>query len=301
MNYKYFVVSIEIVSPISTPLLADTIWGHICWGIKYYESEESLKKFLKTYETKTPELIISDAFFKNSLPVPMLTPFISEKLTKEQMKELKSKKKLKYISKDIFLTGNKISINSLKPIDFKIIKTERLKNTINRLTNTTRENGGLYEVEEIWFKDKDNVFEIYVISYLDKKEIFKYFNYGFSIGFGKDASTGKGIINVIDVKEINFPQSGKRAMALANFVPSEQDNIRDLYAEVFTKYGKLGGEFAINSNPFKKPIVMFKTGATFSLEEKKFFVGTLLSDIHKNPDIKHYAFAPIIYFEEEVV
>ncbi len=299
MNYKYFVVSIEIVSPISTPLLADTIWGHICWGIKYYESEESLKKFLKTYETKTPKLIISDAFFKNSLPAPMLTPLISEKLTKEQLKELKSKKRIKYIPKDTFLTDNKISINSLKLTDFNIIKTERLRNTINRLTNTTRENGGLYEVEEIWFKDK--VFEIYVISYLDKKEIFKYFDYGLSIGFGKDASTGKGIINVIDVKEINLPQSGNRVMALANFVPSEQDKVKDLYADVFTKYGKLGGEFAVNSNPFKKPIVMFKTGATFSLEEKKFFVGTLLSNIHKNLEIKHYAFAPLIYFDEEVI
>ncbi len=298
-GYKYYILKIKLLSPISTPLQADTIWGHICWGIKYHEGEKSLNSFIREYESETPPLIISDGFYENSLPCPKLTPYISESLTIEQMKKLKSKKSIKFIPRNLLLS-QKLSVLNLEPIPIKSAEIVRLRNTIDRILGSTATDGGLFEELETWY-EKGTIFDIYVLTNLRKDEALKLFKYGFSIGYGKDATTGKGVIEISSINDVSdIPLSGNRIMALASFVPSEKDSIENLYADIFTKYGKLGGDYAVNKNPFKKPIIMFKTGATFNLKEKKFWVGSLLSDVHKDPQIRHYAFAPLIYFNEEV-
>ncbi len=297
-DYRYFKVKIEILSPIGTPLLGDTIWGHICWGIRYYKSESALKEFLQKYNSENPPLIISDGFFENTLPVPLLTPYISENLNIKRLNDLKKRKKIKYIPADLIFKERNISIFKLQEIPVKKFENVRLRNTIDRLRGTTKEEGGLFEDHEIWY-ERGAKFDIYVLSTLKKEKVYELFCNAFSLGYGKDITTGKGIIEVVEVNEIQVPQSCNRVMALSSFVPSQRDKIKNMYADIFTKYEKIGGEYAVNKNPFKKPLVMFKTGATFELEEKKFYVGSLISNIHKDKNIKHYAYAPLLYFNEE--
>ena len=40
----------EIKSPVITPFQADTIFGHLCWAIRYIKGEEKLVKFLENFE-----------------------------------------------------------------------------------------------------------------------------------------------------------------------------------------------------------------------------------------------------------
>jgi CRISPR-associated protein Csm4 len=298
-NYNYYLVKIVLHSPLSTPFQGDIIWGHICWGIKYFESENNLTKFLNLYNYKNPPLIVSDGFIENTLPTPILTPYVSETLTLKQMQLLKQKKKINFIPANFIFENETLSIEALEEAHNYLNTVSILRNTIDRLKGITKEDGGLYETTEYWY-DKDTVFDIYVYSLFDISTIEKYFKYAFAYGYGKDASIGKGIITVKEVMPINMPSSGNRAVALSNFIPCQNDKIENLFADIFTKFGKLGGEFAISKNPFKKPIIMYKTGATFQLEDKKFFVGTLLDNVHKENIIKHYAYAPLIYFNEEV-
>ena len=64
----------EIKSPVITPFQADTIFGHLCWAIRYVKEEEKLVKFLENFEYRNPPIILSDGLPKNFLPKPILKP-----------------------------------------------------------------------------------------------------------------------------------------------------------------------------------------------------------------------------------
>lgn len=52
-------VTFRLKSSLGTPLQADTIFGHICWAIRYLEGERALTDFLAAYESEPP-LLVSD-------------------------------------------------------------------------------------------------------------------------------------------------------------------------------------------------------------------------------------------------
>ena len=119
-------------------------------------------------------------------------------------------------------------------------------------------------------------------------------------GYGADASVGLGWLEVEHIVEVKLPDKGKRAMTLAAFVPAADDNIHDLCADTRTKFGKIGAELVHSMNPFKKPIVMFRAGATFTVKAgTPEYVGTIQSGIHTEDSIKHLTMAPLVYFNEE--
>lgn len=283
-------LTLKLKSSLVTPLQADTIWGHICWGIKYNESEKKLVDFLNQYREEPP-LILSNAFPKGTFPKPL----IKRKYTNDVMDLLnysiiKKEKKIRYISVQnfpdkIFKQANLFSASSV----------ERLHNTINRITGTVQEEGGLYTVIEEWFEH--NEFEIYILATFNKDEVSKLFNYAFRIGYGADKSTGKGMIEIDDIIDTSLPLNGSKLMALANFTIPKGMKLNNFYADVMIKYGKLGGDYVLYKNPFKKPIIMFKEGATFDRIEDIRFIGEILTNVHRESNICHYAYAPLIGIE----
>lgn len=79
-------IQISLLSAVLTPFHSDTLWGHICWAIRYLDGEGELEKFLQCYSDDKPPLIISSAFPQGYLPFPVLPP-----MDKETMKELSKK------------------------------------------------------------------------------------------------------------------------------------------------------------------------------------------------------------------
>ncbi|HGJ65137.1 TPA: hypothetical protein ENS27_07075 [bacterium] len=70
-------VAFKLVSSYETPFQADTIFGHICWAIRYLEGESALLEFLSTYEANPP-MFVSDGFplIDETYYIPMPTwPF----------------------------------------------------------------------------------------------------------------------------------------------------------------------------------------------------------------------------------
>jgi len=70
---------------IETKLESDTIFGHLCWAIRFIDGEEILEKFLETME-KEPVLKLSSAFPEGYLPFPITLPFSSTNL--QQLKNI---------------------------------------------------------------------------------------------------------------------------------------------------------------------------------------------------------------------
>ena len=284
---KTYKLSIELKSPIITPLYADTIWGHICWGIKYNEGEKNLKNFINMY-SENPPLVLSNAFPEGMLPKPKVIAYDYKKnVNLKEYTKTKKDKKIKYIS---FMSFGKKYDHLSKITEAKIV--ERFHNTINRLTGTVLEEGGLYTVIEEWYYK--GRFDIYIISLFEEQKIYELFDYAFRFGYGGDKSTGKGLINIVGIEEFEFPNKGKRLMALANFTIPNNVKVNDLYADVMVKYGKLGGDFVLYKNPFKKPILMYKEGATFKKEKDIKYIGQLLKNVHSDENIYHYSFTPLI-------
>lgn len=315
---KRYRVVIEIHSPLSTPLMGDTIFGHICWGIFFHEGEKALLEFLKSYDYGNPLLIISNGFPHDTLPRPLLKPQpIRENINLEDYKTLKRINKKEYIPRKLFFNESfSFSISNMISEIEEIEKSrepqteseiiERIHTAINRLTGTVEE-GILFPTRECWFSIKENnknksryltpLVDIYVLSAEDPETLKRYFSWGLENGYGADKSSGKGTLKIKEIEDAVFPDNGNRAMSLGNFVPSSDDEISNLRALTFTKYGRLGGLYVLTKNPFKKPIIMFREGATFNTKDKKEYVGCLLKNVHMDPSIRHHAMAPIIYFK----
>jgi len=299
-------LQLKIRSPLATPIQGDTVFGHICWGIAYHEGEKILLDFLASYNTE-PQLTISNGFPHGRLPMPILTPSAPEIENRDALTQLKAIKKQEFVQQELFFDQsfyfstetlrNQLPSNNRKNNTLK--EAHRTHNTINRATGMVEE-GGLYAVSEKYPKKEKELLDLYMTSTLPEKRINELFQWAFEFGYGADKSTGKGVLEITALDQLTFPQDGKRCMALGNFVPAADNKLKGLRANIMTKFGKLGGHFVTSRNPFKKPILMYKAGATFECPNSTPYVGTLLENIHKDPEIRHHAFAPVIRYREEV-
>ncbi len=172
-------------------------------------------------------------------------------------------------------------------------------NTISRMTGRVIEPGGFFgEIET--YHTPDTKFEIYIKgNYFSPDDLQEIFQFIAQSGYGKDKSTGKGQLETKELIEFSFgePQNSNAFMSLSSFIPEKDDPINGYY-ELLTKYGKLGGDYAKSGfdskrlNPFKKPLIMLKSGSTFfTTNGEKEFYGQLLENIHQSDKIKHYGYA----------
>ncbi|GAB4334705.1 MAG: CRISPR-associated protein, Csm4 family [Calditrichia bacterium] len=302
---NFFKATVRIRSPLATPLMADTLWGHICWGIRWREGEAALKLFIESY-LEEPPLVLSNPFPAGFLPKPVLPAQITGgngDLQKYQ--NVKPYKKLKYLP-ETWLLQNEAPVceNSLQE-NWRREKIEhprpksrlRMGNGINRLSGTVEE-GLLFNYPELWF-EADSDLEIWIISRYSRERTRQLLEWALENGYGADVSIGKGRVELADVSPITWPEKGNRYMALAHFAVPDRQFPSDLRADIFTKYGKVGHGLGLNRNPFKKPIMLFKEGATFQADSDRLFIGGLLKDVHSNPDIVQYAAAPLIPIQTE--
>ncbi len=292
---RAYKIKIKITSGTITPFHADTIYGHLCWALAHRDGEKALRAFLEPFIKGDPPFLLSDGFPGSLLPKPLSTEFIIG--IPDVGKEWK---KIDLLNFDDFNTirAGKSCRRPAYGDQTKIISTPH--NTINRLTNTTLVEGGVFSLKEIsvpeisiYLKAVSNDWKDQVIDLL--KEVSK-------SGYGRKKSIGKGQFSVEGVSEFSFPevQGANGFITLSNFCPNESDPTEGLF-KTFVKYGKLGEEFTFCGNPFKRPLLMIKTGSVFRTEGKpKEFYGRMVLDGISpiKQEVVHYAYAfavPIRY------
>jgi CRISPR-associated protein Csm4 len=330
----YVRYKITLLSRVITPLYSDTIFGHICWGLRYLKGEEFLQSFLKKFDsTSDPPMLISCAFPHGCLPRPVLKPFDRSLLRQlalqvadcfEALKNkdeaeklfrgsqiLKGLRKQKWITIPDWLHLRKMAtLKNLVLMDIAKLEEKseipgfkevvRAHNTINRKTGTVQQPGGLYFVREKW-ADRDSSFDVYVrFSSNEYKKLWDevWQEYIVPTGFGKDKSTGAGQLQIEqdreDVSSLFELQGNDAWMNLSMLGFAGMPDLPGRYT-VFTRFGKLGGDFAVvapdgsKPNPFKKPMLLLEPGAVFETAQPP--AGDLLSDVHVDKRIKHYALA----------
>lgn len=321
---KTYIARLEIKSAVATPFQSDTIFGHIAWAIRYTKSEAELENWLNNFSS-SPTLV-SDGFPIDEednllFPFPVLkaTPnaelekfifsYFSQTPTKEDLisayDAIKIIKKRNYIPQKVLekYINNLSELNLIQeyfdatyknlknPPKFKLsTKRYDMHNTINRLTNTVLEEGGLYSVESTYFQPNSKIWIAIRTNSLNENDLLNIFKFIEKNGFGKDASVGKGAVNLIDITQQDIPASSEpnAYLSLSHFIPDKNFPM-DIYYNFIVKFGKLGGSFANSMPVFKKPLIMFKPGSTILIKDKLEFNYELLQNIHPDERIRHYA------------
>lgn len=312
-NYK---INIKLKSSVITPFHSDTLWGHICWALRYTQGEEELLDFLECYDSGEPPLVISNAFPKDYLPFPVLEPIAKTQqraliATSSFVTAASAVKKFsatKYILKELFAHLNKGTISSYSlleailanPEKFPVISAESpsvsYHTKINRVSGAAID-GGLFTTNDMFYAN--NEFEAYCkighgFSEQNLKQCLEFININ---GFGKKKSTGKGSIHcTIEKITDDVTDDANAFMSLSNYVPCQDDPQKGFY-KLLTKYGKLGGHFASSSiipgnnpTPFKYPLVMFESGSIFKVDKKREHYGRIVKGVHpaEKINIVHY-------------
>jgi CRISPR-associated protein Csm4 len=283
-------ITLEIHSPLVTPLKGDTLWGHIVWGIANHEGDAAVAAFLEQEKSDQPPLIVSSAFPKGMICKPLPEPQKREgTLNKEKYADIKKNKKIKYDAASQYFSD--ISGASYPHTSF-FETSQTMHNMINRATNTVLDQG-LYAVEEHWAKIPE--WDVYALSSFDATRVTKLFEMALENGYGADASTGRGKISVKQgAKPVAAKNkgSGTTYMTLGPFV--RHQSIDNLRADIFIRTGKIGGMFASVLSPYKKTVLLDDEGAVFTSKTPLEYAGTLLTDIHSDSRICQAAFAPVI-------
>lgn len=273
-------------SNFATPLRGDTLFGQLCWAIRYVFGEEKLTYLLESYEGE-PFCVVSDGFAQNLFPKPSLPSAL--------MKEGEDKKVSR---KKIWM-----SLKALQEGDFTKAKTNDevygknqedkkgavIHNSINYQTFNTGDGFDPYGVNEYALNPKD----IYVLideKKLKKEELIKAFDLVSKMGYGQDSTVGKGRFEFSEFETVEVKNS-KTIMALSPFSPQGL-TCKDIYCNPFTRFGKKGGDRA-NKNPFKKPLLLADTGAVVVFDEiqTQGFIGKAIKGHTTHIDIVHQGYA----------
>lgn len=294
---KLYKVQIELCSPLITPLKGDTIWGHVVWGIANHEGDEKVAEFLEK-EKEAPAFVLSSAFPTGTVCKPQEKPKKRiEKMNPNDYAEIKEKKKKRYIAaSDLF--EDTAPVDSAK-IGKTFTQSYEMHNSINRITNTVEDDGGLFAVNTLW--SVHSLFDIYIASVYSAKRITELLTWAFENGYGADSSTGKGAIEVIhEAKEVQVTHQSTMYMALAPFVLDNSNAVENLRADIFVRTGKIGGQFVSELSPWKKKVILFDEGATFTSNKPITIIGKLLTDVHSDSRICQAGYAPVIPIALEV-
>lgn len=285
---QLYKVRLKAKSWLSSQWQADTIWGHLCWGLKYLYGEQKLSDFIQAYITSQPPLLLSNGFPDDLLPRPTL-PYPPSK-EREEFKRQKDAKKVDYLTEEEFCRA--LRGETFYPSPKHSIKSRvTLKNQINRITGTTGEEGNLYSFEEYHYE--------FITIYLKITEGWEditqaLFKYIAETGYGKRKSVGYGWLEMLDFQSFSgfaSPREANAFVSLSNFVPAAHDPTQG-YWKVLIKYGKLGEEYANSVNPFKKPLIMFSAGSVFYDSPIRDYYGRLVHELSSAySEVAQYGFA----------
>ncbi|MDD3465738.1 MAG: hypothetical protein PHE67_01220 [Campylobacterales bacterium] len=279
-------------SNFATALRGDTLFGQMCWAVRYLFGEQKLKNLLSSYEKK-PFLVVSDAFASGYLPKPKLP---SRFLNDTDDKKI-SRKKI-WMSIEDLQSGNFASAKTDLEVGEDSI-CNIVRNSINYESFTTDgADFSPYASEETAMCGNKDIFCLINEDVFSLEELEKTFAFVADSGYGKDTTIGKGRFEFCKFKKVDFGAGSKCVMALSPFCP-QGIKCTSIYYEPFTRFGKTGYERA-KDNPFKKPILLADTAGVICFEQNytEAFIGKAITNISTHKDIVHQGYAILAPIKE---
>lgn len=247
-----------------TPWQSDTLSGMLCGAIARLEGSDALRRnVIDPALAGRPPFVVSDAFPGDWLPVPAFV-----RLLDRAPDQRKAVKRARWLTRDTFqrTQGGAPPAASDLISDSGFHESAQLHNTISRINSTTMDDGGLYSREEMLLARGQDWLTVYVRLEPGFRDVFwRAVREVATGGYGADRSAGKGQFRVdgdlepVDALDQVAAPSG--VTSLSTFQPNAGDPTDGAW-DAFTKYGKVGPEFGLE-NVFKRPLVLFKPGASY--------------------------------------
>jgi CRISPR-associated protein Csm4 len=302
-------IALRLDGPFVTPLASGTLFGMVCIAFLEAYGEARLEQWLADPDSLWG---FSDAFPAGLLPRPLLTP--AAQPPARDTAEAKKLKRRQFITRQGFLTTrHALSSAAIEPyLRSAESKTVRMAhNTIDRLTGSTPEEGGLFFVDEDWSwglprgekngkvatgPDRD----LYAEANESETDRIRALLDGVGEnGFGRKAGLSRGRFRVVSIRRDRELEGGptQRRMSLSRGAISPgMDEVR---ARLVPHFGRTGPQIAAEGvSPFKRPLLLTEPGATFVAEASGRH-GAWLTNVHPTrPEIGHNAFHVSVGFGE---
>lgn len=310
-------IQLALRSPLGTPLVADTLFGHLCWGIVYHEGQAALRDFLAAMDNDDPPLVISDPLPTSYWPMPVLPSPLSAEIDevvakldwgnldvvtrRDRSRELLRRS---WVPNESWL-GLSSSLSSQSVIEAlaaseapqaaEPIAASVPHNTIHRLSGQSLEEGGLH-FDRQFFPPAPLGYDVWARTSLTAERLQDLFEWGLESGYGRDGSAGKGHLTVEEVSPCELPTTNdaNAVMALGVFAPRRSDPTNGLW-NLEIRQGKLGGAFATSTSDdqagvFKYPVVLLRRGAILLANKPTPTLGRMVRNVHPTrPEIVTYA------------
>ncbi|MDI6872033.1 MAG: hypothetical protein QME79_11965 [Bacillota bacterium] len=288
-------IRLTMRGPTATPWQADTIWGHLAWGLAYNYGEDALAEVIEQYRRNEPPLLLSDGFPGDVLPRPLvpmgMTAATSLAEEKQALETAREARKPGYVAPSDFaraLRGEPVPL--ARGTSETGEQRAMLKNAINRSLGIAAE-GQLYTMKEYFWPQITVYARVSDVFAATAKDLFEYLRLE---GYGKRRSTGYGAIDRMDIEpvdEFDAPPDANGFVSLSSFVPAAADPTQGWW-RLRVKHGRLGEHFAYGPNPFKRPLVMLEAGSTFYDSKPRAWYGRIVEEVSPaQPQVIHYGFA----------
>ncbi len=302
--------TLQPLSALGTPLAGDTLFGQLCWTLRHQLGNDSLTSLLEGYTQGQPFAVVSDALPHDHLPLPSLPSGTWQAGAGSDRKALKKKRWLSINS----LREQLSKWQHLAQTDSALGATKvraQPHNTINRQTGTT--STGMfapYTMSQTWLKP-DSQFDVYVAldsARLPVALLQAAFVYIGQHGFGRDASIGLGKFSLEgEAIPMTWEPPGHGApnawLTLAPRAPQGLGfcSVRSHW-HCITRFGRHGDVAVQSGMPFKRPVLLAKTGSVFwpeQLDTRHVFIGQGLGGMAEPvslamPETVQQGYAPVV-------
>jgi CRISPR-associated protein Csm4 len=262
---KAYRFTLRPLTAFGTPLAGDTLFGHLCWAVLERFRRTRLESLLDGYTDGRPFAALSDAFPQRCLPRPAVPDaVIGWKPDPKQRKQMRKRVWLPAADSDLPLSD---WLGKAQGVNVAESKTAVVtQNTIHRLTGTTGElQFAPRQVERIAFA-ADARLDVYAVLDEDRltaEELRQLVEDIGTMGYGRDASTGLGKFAIEGIVESRWSRAtSAHWLTLAPCAPDPAalDPARCYYQPV-TRFGRHGNLGVRHGKPFKRPLLLLKTGA----------------------------------------
>lgn len=313
---------LQPLSAFGTPLAGDTLFGQLCWTLRHQLGNDELTRLLDGYPSGQPFAVIGDALPYGHLPLPSLPSHFWQESTVDR-KTLKKKRWLlgEHLDKPLsrwqalacndaealarIQTAFQCSNPTAKPTDQPVSERAQPHNTINRQTGTT--DTGIfapYSQSQLWYHPAMR-FHLYVVldeERLSRDALLQAMTHIGTSGYGRDASIGLGKFSITqeETPPLMTSSQGNAWLTLGPCAPQNLgfDPARSYY-QPLTRFGRHGDMAVHSANPFKRPILLARTGGVFTSTKQTAcgFIGQGLSKVSTSqPEAVHQGYAPVVPF-----
>lgn len=209
--------TLKTQTAFGTPLVGDSLFGQFCWAVVQRYGEIRLENLLNGYTDQKPFIVISDAFPKGYLPLPVLPSQLWEKGEEQDRKKLKKKMWIEFEHHSQAVNIWQKSAKNDAEIGLQKTMQDQPHNTLNRQTMTTGENEfAPYSMSQIWYPQHTEL-DLYVVfddARISLDEVKQCLSDIGKIGFGRDASIGLGKFELAQAQAVEF--STKKCKCVLN-------------------------------------------------------------------------------------